>query len=137
LALENRDLADLHVTVVSPGSVDTPIYKQAANFSQHAGRPPAPVGSPEKAARAIVKALDQPRDRVSVGLANPLMRAGFAVLPKLFDVMVGPLFSLAAAKPGHQSPTTGNVFEANDGAEAVRGGEGQGLSDLLGRLRGR
>jgi short-subunit dehydrogenase len=137
LALENRDLPDVHISVVSPGSVDTPIYKQAANFSRHAGRPPAPVGSADSVARAIVKTLDQPRDRVSVGLANPLMRAGFSLLPRAFDAMVGPLFSLAAAKPGNQSPTTGNVLGAHTDTEAVSGGEGQGLGDLVGRLRGR
>lgn len=94
----------LHVTVVSPGSVDTPIYRQAANFSKHAGRPPAPADSAARIARAIVKALDEPRDRISVGRANLPVRAGFSLLPKLFDVMVGPLFSLAAAKPGAHPP---------------------------------
>jgi short-subunit dehydrogenase len=137
LALENRDLDDVHVTVVSPGGVDTPIYRQAANYSGKPGRPPAPVVSPTTVAKAIVQALDQPRDRVSVGVANPVMRLGFALLPGLFDRLVGPLFSLLATRPGTQPATTGNVLEPYVDLEAVTGGEDQGLADVVGRLKER
>ena len=135
LALENRDLPDVHVTVVSPGGVDTPIYRQAANYQGKPGRPPAPVVSPTTVARAIVQTLDRPRDRVSVGFANPLMRLGFAVLPGVFDRLVGPLFSLLATRPGTQEETTGNVLEPYVGLEAVTGGEDQGLKDVLARIK--
>jgi NAD(P)-dependent dehydrogenase (short-subunit alcohol dehydrogenase family) len=137
LALENRDLPDLHVSVVSPGSVDTPIYQQAANYLGRPGRPPAPVSSAVTVAESIVETLDHPRDRVSVGPANPIMRLGFTALPKVFDTIVGPLFRLLASKPGTLPVTTGNVFEARDECESVSGGEGQGLADVLGRLKGR
>jgi short-subunit dehydrogenase len=135
LALENRDLPDVHVTVVSPGGVDTPIYRQAANYQGKPGRPPAPVVSPTTVAKALVQALDRPRDRVSVGIANPLMRFGFAVLPSLFDRLVGPLFSVLATRPGSQAPTTGNVLEPYVDLEAVTGGEDQGLRDALARIK--
>ncbi|MGQ0623769.1 MAG: SDR family NAD(P)-dependent oxidoreductase [Sporichthyaceae bacterium] len=133
LCLEHRDLPDVHISVVSPGGVDTPIYRQAANYQGRPGRPPAPVESPDKVARAIVRALDRPRARINVGVANPLIKAGFTVLPRVFDVLVGPLFQLLASKPGIQEPTAGNVLESRDEAGAVRGGEGQGLRDFLAR----
>jgi NAD(P)-dependent dehydrogenase (short-subunit alcohol dehydrogenase family) len=136
LALENRDLPDLHVSVVSPGSVDTPIYRQAANYLGRGGRPPAPVDSAEKLARAITQLVERPRDRVSVGLANPLMRMGFTFLPTVFDAVVGPLFRIAAMKPGHQPPTDGNVMHSVNELEAIDGGEGQGLADAAARLAG-
>jgi short-subunit dehydrogenase len=137
LALENRDLPDVHITVVSPGSVDTPIYRQAANYSGRAGRPPAPVARPEGVADAMLAALDRPRDRISVGRANLVMRAGFSLLPKIFDNLIGPLVRLAATRPGTVQPTEGNVLQACEDREAVRGGENQGLSDLVARARGR
>ena len=137
LALENRDLPDLHVSVVSPGSVDTPIYRQAANYLGRGGRPPAPVDSADRMASAITKLVERPRDRVSVGRANPLMRMGFTFLPVVFDAVVGPLFRIAAMKPGHQPPTTGNVLKSVDELEAVDGDEGQGLGDVAARLAGR
>ena len=137
LALENRDLPDVRVIVVSPGSVDTPIYRQGANYSGRVSRPPAPVDNPQRVAKALVDSLDRPRDRVSVGRLNPLMRLGFTVLPGVFDRIVGPLYRLVAQKPGTQAPTTGNVFAPVAELEAVTGGESQGLVDLAGRLRGR
>ncbi|MCU1592890.1 MAG: short-chain dehydrogenase/reductase [Frankiales bacterium] len=137
LAVENRDLPDVHVTVVSPGGVDTPIYQQAANYQGRAGRPPAPVDSANKVASAIVRSLDRPRDRISVGVLNPVMRLGFSALPRVFDAIVGPLFAVLASKPGTVAPTTGNVLEPVDDLEAVDAGEGQGLRDLAARLRGK
>jgi hypothetical protein len=95
------------------------------------------VDSPEKVARAVVALLDRPRDRVSVGAANPLMRLGFALVPGVFDLLVGPLSELLASKPGKVPATPGNVLEAVDEGEAVGAGEGQGLKDLVGRMRGR
>ena len=41
LALENRDLSGVHVSVVSPGGVDTPIYESAANYLGLPGPPAA------------------------------------------------------------------------------------------------
>jgi NAD(P)-dependent dehydrogenase (short-subunit alcohol dehydrogenase family) len=114
LALENRDLPDVHVTVVSPGGVDTPIYRRAANYLGRPGRPPAPVVGADAVARAMVAALDRPRDRVSVGPANYVMRAGFSLLPGVFDALVGPLFRLIATKPEPCPPTAGNVLRPRD-----------------------
>lgn len=137
LALENRDLPGVRISVVSPGSVDTPIYQQAANYLGRAGRPPAPVDSAQRVAAAIVKVIERPRDRVSVGRANPLMRLGFTFLPAVFDLAVGPLFRLAGTKPGHQGPTVGNVLQPQAELERTSGHEGQGLADFVSRSSGR
>jgi short-subunit dehydrogenase len=110
LALENRDLPDLHISVVSPGSVDTPIYRQAGNYLGSVGKPPWPVAAPDKVARVIARQLRRPRDRVSVGLANPLMRLGFSVLPPAFDAMVGPLMQVLGRARESIEPTPGNVL---------------------------
>ncbi len=96
LHLENKDLPGVHVSVVSPGSVDTPIYDLAANYLGHPGRPPFPVTTPERVARAVFDVLDHPRPRRQVGLANGLMRAGFTLLPPVYDALVGPLMKVAA-----------------------------------------
>jgi len=136
LAVENRDLRDVRISVVSPGSVDTPIYRQAANYQGRVGRPPAPVESAHRVAQAAVRALGHPRDRISVGPLNPVMRLGFRLLPSVFDAMIGPMFRALAMKPDRQSATEGNVFEPQDGLEAVSGGKGQGLSDVRKRITG-
>ena len=127
VALENRDLADVHVCILSPGGVDTPIYRQAANYLGRPGRPPAPVDSADKVARAAVRLLDRPRDRASVGLANHAMRLGFSLAPRVFDALVGPLFTAAALTRERIAPTQGNVLRPQEELEEVDGHRGQGL----------
>jgi NAD(P)-dependent dehydrogenase (short-subunit alcohol dehydrogenase family) len=133
LQLENRDLPGVHVCLVVPGGVDTPIYDQAANYRGVAGRPPPPVDPPEKVARAIVRVLDRPRDRVSVGAANPLMTLGFVLSPWLFDGLVGPLFTLLAGG-GPRPDGPGNVLAPQPAGEGLRGGFGGTLRTLAGSL---
>jgi NAD(P)-dependent dehydrogenase (short-subunit alcohol dehydrogenase family) len=96
LHLENRDLPGVHVSVVSPGSVDTPIYELAGNYLGFQGRPPPPVTTPERVATVVLGVLDRPRPRRQVGLGNDVMRAGFTALPAVYDALVGPLFAVAA-----------------------------------------
>jgi NAD(P)-dependent dehydrogenase (short-subunit alcohol dehydrogenase family) len=121
LQLENRDRPGVHVTLVTPGGVDTPIYEQAANYAGRAGQPPPPVYAPERVARAIVRALDDPPRRLDVGVANPVMALGFALLPRLYDVLVGPLFSIGARGPQPVAATAGNVLDPVPERAALRG----------------
>ena len=137
LQLDNRDRPGVRVCVVSLGSVDTPIYQQAANYLGQAGRPPPPVYSAEHVATRVVEVLDRPRKRVNIGAANPLMRLGFALTPGLFDVLVGPLFRAVATARRPMPTGDGNVLAPLPQAEAVGGGHGLGvrvvLTDLVAR----
>ncbi len=60
IQIEARQTPGVHVTLISPGSVNTPAYSQAANYASREGRPPPPIDPPEKVARAIVKSLAKP-----------------------------------------------------------------------------
>lgn len=121
LAIEARDLPDVHVCIVSPGGVDTPVYLQAANYAGFVGRPPPPVDSPEKVARAVVRTLRDHRPRRSVGSANLMSRAGFTLLPTVFDLLVGPLMRAGGLSREHVEPHDGNVFEPRPRGDAVHG----------------
>ena len=133
LQLENRDRPGVHVTLVTPGGVDTPIYRQAANYSGRAGQPPPPVYSPERVARAIVRALHAPPRRLDVGVANPVMALGFTLLPWLFDLLVGPLFAVAARGREPVAATPGNVLDPVPAGENLRG-RPPGLRGRIGAL---
>lgn len=122
LQLETRDEPEILVSSVSPGGVNTPIYSQAANVTGRSARPPLPVDSPEKVARAVLSCVDRRRARVSVGPANPLIVAGFRLVPRIYDALVTPLLHLASLtrRPPTQ-PSTGNVLQPQPDGEAEHG----------------
>jgi NAD(P)-dependent dehydrogenase (short-subunit alcohol dehydrogenase family) len=121
LAIEARAEPDVHVCVVSPGGVDTPVYLQAANYAGFLGRPPPPVDSPEKVARAVVRTLQDHQARRFVGVANLVARAGFTVLPPVFDLLVGPLMRVGGLSREPVEAHDGNVFEPHPAGDAVHG----------------
>jgi NAD(P)-dependent dehydrogenase (short-subunit alcohol dehydrogenase family) len=122
LQLENRDRPDVHVVHVAPGGVDTPIYRQAATYSGFVGRPPPPVASPERVARRIWRLVDHPRPRAQLAVSNDLIRFGFTATPLLYDLLVGPLFAVAAQdRTARVPPGPGNVLSSNPAGNQVSG----------------
>jgi len=123
LQQETRDEPGVHVCIVSPGSINTPVYDQAANYTGRETRPPIPVLSPDRVAAAIVRLADRPRRHVSVpvGPANPLIITAFRCLPSLYDRLVGPLFRLAALTRKVVPPGPGNVFKPFPPLERTHG----------------
>lgn len=109
------------VSLVAPGSVDTPVYAQAASYAGRVGRPPPPVDRPETVARAVVRAIDHPRRLVSVGLANPLWTAFFRRAPRVYDRVAGPVMAVAGLSRTRTPAHEGNVFRSRPEGEALRG----------------
>lgn len=121
LQIEARSTPGVHVSVISPGSVNTPIYDQAASYSGRGGNPPPPIVSADKVAERCVEAIDRPvRDR-NVGVLNSVMVAGYRVLPPVFDFLVSPLLSTLGLGRSKVPPHPGNVLEPTPEGEAVEG----------------
>ena len=121
LQLETRDLPNVHISAVSPGGVNTPIYYQAATVIGSTGRPPPIVYSPERVARSVVARVRHPRRLAQAGLLNPVIIAGFRLFPAVFDAAVGRLFNALAIAHDSAAATDGNVFEPRAEAEATHG----------------
>ena len=123
LQQETRDAKDIHVCLVSPGSTNTPIYYQAANYTGRGTRPPAPVLQPERTAAAIAGLTHRPRPHLSipVGPTNPLIISGFRLAPWIYDRLVGPLFTLAALTRTPKPVDSGNVASPLGDSERVHG----------------
>ncbi|MGY1843825.1 SDR family NAD(P)-dependent oxidoreductase [Modestobacter sp. SYSU DS0875] len=121
LQQELRDLPDVHVSAVAPGGTTTPIYRQAATVLGNTGHPPPPVYTPERVARAVVARVARPRRLKQSGFANPLIIAGFRLLPPVYDFLVGPLLRTFGHARDQVAATTGNVFAPVPEKEATRG----------------
>lgn len=121
LQIETRDAPNIHVSLVTPGSVDTPAYLQAANHVGREGRPPPPVDPPEKVARAVLQVLRRPRRDRPVGLLNGVMVSGFRLLPGVYDRFVTPLMKISGLSRISIAPHPGNLFEAHPQGDAVHG----------------
>ena len=122
LQQETRDAPDIHICLVAPGSVDTPIYTSAANYAGFVGRPPPPVDSAERVAARVVKLAGKPRPSVSVGATNRLIELGFTLLPPIYDVLVTPLMRRGGLSRQAIDGTDGNVFGPRS---RVEGGPGR------------
>ncbi len=128
LQIENRDLRHVNIAYVAPGGVDTPIYEQAANYDGFVGRPPPPTARPEKVAAVALRRVDRHRNRTQVNLSNDLIRFGFSFMPHVYDLLVGPLFRIAATdRTTPVGPHSGNVLEPQADGEALHGNQGNAI----------
>ncbi|TYP90726.1 SDR family NAD(P)-dependent oxidoreductase [Blastococcus xanthinilyticus] len=121
LQQETRDEPGISISIVQPGGVDTPIYYQGATWAGSTGRPPPPVYSPQRVASRVLGTLDRPRRVVQAGVFNPVITAGFRLLPGLYDTLVEPLLRRLAMAGDEVAPTEGNVFRSQPAGNATEG----------------
>ncbi|GGB99513.1 SDR family NAD(P)-dependent oxidoreductase [Cellulomonas carbonis] len=119
---ELRDLPDVHVCAVLPGTVDTPIYRHAANVVGRRIRPLPPVVAPERVAAAVVRVAGRPRARTVVGRAQHVAVWVHALTPGLYERVAGPLVDRLTLLDEPVAPTTGTVERPDPGSNAVRDG---------------
>ena len=122
LRQELRDAPGIEVCTVLPGAVDTPIYRHAANYIGRDIRPLPPVSSPQRVARALVRAVDRPKARIVVGQAQRLGSWAHHVAPRLYDRLVGPVVHLGALRSTPVEAHRGNVFEPDPDSNGVDDG---------------
>lgn len=136
LRLENRDRPEVRVAYVAPGGVDTPIYRQAANYQGYVGRPPPPVSAPEKAAAQVLRRAERPWLHPQLTLGNDVIRFGFTALPWVYDRLIGQFFPLGATDLTEPiEPHAGNVLASTDEGNRLRGDQGSALAGILRNVR--
>jgi len=122
LRQELRHLPDVHVAVVSPAAIDTPLWQHAGNHSGRPLRAVRPTYAPEDVAAAIVGQIERPRREVIVGAMARMIAVQRRVAPAVSDRMFALQIEHDQFEDGVQAATDGNLFApVAEGTEA-RGG---------------
>jgi NAD(P)-dependent dehydrogenase (short-subunit alcohol dehydrogenase family) len=112
----------IHVCVVLPGSIDTPLFQHAANYTGWKLKAMSPVYPAERVARAIVRLARHPRREVLVGGSARLFSALWTIAPAFTEGLLARMVErnhLVKNQPRADSP--GNAF-APTRPQAVSGG---------------
>lgn len=131
-ALQERGI---RVSLVLPGSMDSPIFRHAANFTGREVRPVPPVSDVTRVARAVARLVEHPRKQVVVGYTHRLFSLGKAAFPRLYDNLTPPVMEAAGLQARKAPPNTGNVFEPEPDWNRVYGGWSRS-QDLAAMARG-
>lgn len=109
------DGAPVSITLIKPGSIDTPYTRHAKNYMDVEPEVPGPVYSPRVVARAVLHAAEHPVRDVMVGAGAKAMSVGGTYMPRLTDklmerTMIKAQQSLRRAQPHDDAlyrPTNG------------------------------
>jgi NAD(P)-dependent dehydrogenase (short-subunit alcohol dehydrogenase family) len=102
---------DIHVCTVLPGSVDTPLFQNGANYSGRAVRPMPPIYDADEIAAAIVDLARNPKREHFVGGQPRMMAMQRRMTPTLFEKMFARQVDRTHFQDRAEAPSTGNVFE--------------------------
>lgn len=118
---------NIRVCTVLPAAIDTPLFRQSANYTGREAVPMPPVYSPQRVARAIVNQARLPRREVVSGPMSRSILWQYKVAPgvteRMFAMQVDRTH-LSRERP--LAATNGNLFEsATDSRDAaISGGWG-------------
>lgn len=85
LRQELVDEPDIHICMVMPAAVDTPLWQHAANYTGRAVKPLEPLHRPEEVAAAIAALVEAPQRELFVGAEGRLAALSNAVAPVLTE----------------------------------------------------
>jgi short-subunit dehydrogenase len=121
----DADKANVSVTLIRPGSIDTPFFRHAKSVTGEAPAPPPPVYAPELVAQAILHCAEHAQRDVVVGGAARAMIGLSQNAPRLADK----LFSRTLFKSQQSGPRSrsyeGSLYAAGGPASAHGGYNGR------------
>jgi short-subunit dehydrogenase len=130
IELQLDNASDIHVCVVMPASIDTPIFQNAANYTNRKVKPLNPVYPAQQVAEAIVGLVERPQREVIVGQAGHLLVMEHALAPDLYERMMARQMEDDHFENEPALPADGNVFEPTPHYTSISGGW-QHTGDLL------
>lgn len=122
LRRDMKRLPGVEVCCVLPSSIDTPIFRHAANHTGHRIRALAPAADPARVVRAVVGCIERPKAEVRIGWFGRVTAFSQQVAPWLYDVLVARAMEQLAFGDEQVDVTDGNVFEPATEWKQVTGG---------------
>jgi short-subunit dehydrogenase len=122
LRQEVRDLDCVHVAVVSPAAVDTPLWQHAANYTGREIKAASPTYAPEQVARAIADQIERPRREVLVGAVGRAMARQRRLAPAMTDRLFAAFMDRDQLTDRPAPPTDGALFEPVASGTGATGG---------------
>lgn len=110
-----REGAPVSVTLVKPGSIDTPFYENARNYLANEAQPLQPVYAPDVAAEAILACAERPTCDLFVGGGAKMMSAMGQWTPALADRAMQPMYD-AQLSDRPLRDAAGNLHEPRTGS---------------------
>ncbi|WP_431859894.1 SDR family oxidoreductase [Azospirillum sp.] len=112
----------IQVCTVMPGSIDTPLWQHAANYTGRAVRPPGPVTPPEAVADAIVQLAVKPQREVFVGAAGRFAELQHAMAPGMAEAAAARLIEREMFENRPAPETDGALLHPIDDRHDAHGG---------------
>lgn len=106
--------ADISICTVMPGTIDTPFFRHAANFSGRAINAMPPVYPPELVAKLMVSLVEHPRRETFVGNGARMMGFTHYYTPSLAEPMVARQIDMMHFKPESAPATRGAALAPMD-----------------------
>lgn len=112
----------IRLRLIVPATIDTPIYQHAANVTLRHVHPLPPASSPQRVARAIVRAPHRRRYATFVGQFQRSAVLLHRVSPRAYDAVASFLVRRVELRGHGAEVTLGTVLESSGEAGAVTGG---------------
>lgn len=112
----------IQVCTVMPGSIDTPLWQHAANYTGRAVRPPGPVTPPEAVADAIVQLAVKPQREVFVGAAGRFAELQHAMASGMAEAAAARLIEREMFENRPAPETDGALLHPIDDRHDAHGG---------------
>lgn len=122
LRQELTSFPDIHVCVISPASIDTPLWQRAANYSGRKVKPIDPVHPADVVAEMMVELAKNPQREVFAGASGWMLAEQYGANPEMTEVLVGSFVRNSLFQDEPAEPTDGAVFEPENGNGGVSGG---------------
>jgi short-subunit dehydrogenase len=122
LRQEVLHLPDVHVCVLSPASIDTPLWQRAANYSGRAIKPLDPVHPVEQVANVLVNLILYPQREVFAGASGWMASEQYAAQPAMAEALIAAFTERSLFQDEPAAPTEGSLFKPERGNGGTSGG---------------